>query len=75
MSSERTSSQCLPEILCKFSTKHDDEFLALNCFHFQERRDLSQNMKYVELLMVADKAEVRAQIMIRSYVEPHAVLS
>lgn len=28
-------------------------------FHFQNKRDLSQNMKYVELLLVADKAEVR----------------
>uniref|UniRef100_A0A3B4U4J3 ADAM metallopeptidase domain 19 n=1 Tax=Seriola dumerili TaxID=41447 RepID=A0A3B4U4J3_SERDU len=33
----------------------------------REKRDLSKNMKYVELLMVADKAEVRTRLMICSY--------
>lgn len=31
---------------------------------FQEKRDLSKNMKYVELLLVADKAEVRTKFEI-----------
>lgn len=30
----------------------------------QEKRDLSKNMKYVELLLVADKAEVRTKFEI-----------
>ena len=36
--------------------------LNFSIFHFKERRDLSQNMKYVELLLVADKAEVRRML-------------
>lgn len=38
--------------------------LNFSVFHVKERRDLSQNMKYVELLLVADKAEVRTLLRI-----------
>uniref|UniRef100_A0A8D3D090 ADAM metallopeptidase domain 19b n=1 Tax=Scophthalmus maximus TaxID=52904 RepID=A0A8D3D090_SCOMX len=40
-------------------TYHDNMFSSSssNCLHFQEKRDLSKNMKYVEMLIVADKAE------------------
>uniref|UniRef100_A0A7N8YK19 ADAM metallopeptidase domain 19b n=1 Tax=Mastacembelus armatus TaxID=205130 RepID=A0A7N8YK19_9TELE len=37
----------------------------------REKRDLSQNMKYVELLIVADKAEVRALLCICSYLDTY----
>lgn len=40
-------------------TNHDE--VVVDVFCLQEKRDVSQNMKYVELLIVADKAAVRIQ--------------
>lgn len=65
VSSDRTDKDHLPEILCRFFhiaivSPHNSVKTFL---HFQEKRDLSQNMKYVELLLVADKAEVRTQLL------------
>lgn len=71
VSSDRTNSNQLPDIGF-FSHKawHYGRHIfcsELCCFYFQEKRDLSQTMKYVELLIVADKAEVRKQLRICSY--------
>uniref|UniRef100_A0A8D0DE54 ADAM metallopeptidase domain 19 n=1 Tax=Sander lucioperca TaxID=283035 RepID=A0A8D0DE54_SANLU len=48
----------LPRGSCRHHHGNKDIFcIKLFCLHFQEKRDLNQNMKYVELLIVADKAE------------------
>lgn len=51
VSSDRTYSSC--PIASQY-------LVSKWCLPVQEKRDLSQNMKYVELLIVADKAEVGA---------------
>ena len=67
MSSNRTGRDQRPTItnIPQIMKEVCGSCCALN---FQEKRDLSQNMKYVELLIVADKAEVRTQSWIPLYV-------
>lgn len=55
VSSDKMNNNHLSESTAVFCIK-------MFCLHSQEKRDLSQNMKYVELLIVADKAEVRTQL-------------